>query len=213
MTENGKPVETAQTRDLLLRVQGGDLRAFNELFTQHRAALHRAVVRRLGRSLRGCLDPSDVVQDVQLEAMRRMADYLARRPMRFRPWLLRTAMERLLKVRRYFTAARRDCGREQQLSASYTSLSGHSPFFATADPTPSKQLAARDLACRLHAILDRLPEPDRVILRMRAFEGLSYEEAGGRLKIEPATARKRYGRALLRLRALLLADGLTESHL
>jgi len=56
-------------------------------------------------------------------------------------------------------------------------------------------------------------EPDRAILRMRAFEGLSYEAAGSRLQIEPATARKRHGRALLRLRALLLADGLTESHL
>jgi DNA-directed RNA polymerase specialized sigma24 family protein len=48
---------------------------------------------------------------------------------------------------------------------------------------------------------------------LRALEGLSYENVGARLEIEPATARKRYGRALLRLRVLLLADGLTESHL
>jgi DNA-directed RNA polymerase specialized sigma24 family protein len=43
------------------------------------------------------------------------------------------------------------------------------------------------------------------------IEDLPYEEVGRRLEIEPATARKRYGRALLRLRSLLLADGLKES--
>ena len=84
---------------------------------------------------------------------------------------------------------------------------------AAADPTPSRQAAARDMASRLHAVLGRLPEPDRAILGMRTFEGLSYEEAASRLEIDPAAARKRYGRALLRLRAALLAEGLTESHL
>ena len=48
---------------------------------------------------------------------------------------------------------------------------------------------------------------------MRAFEGLTYEQAGARLGIDPAAARKRYGRALLRLRTLLFAEGLPESHL
>jgi DNA-directed RNA polymerase specialized sigma24 family protein len=48
---------------------------------------------------------------------------------------------------------------------------------------------------------------------MRAIDGLTYDEAGAALAIEPAAARKRYGRALLRLRTLLLAEGLTESHL
>ena len=84
---------------------------------------------------------------------------------------------------------------------------------AAAGPTPSQQAAARDAAGRLHAVLGRLPEPDRAILAMRMFEGLSYEEAAARLAIEPAAARKRYGRALLRLRTSMLAEGLTESTL
>jgi RNA polymerase sigma factor (sigma-70 family) len=71
--------------------------------------------------------------------------------------------------------------------------------------------ASRDEASRLHAVLGRLPDRDRAILGMRTFEGLSYEEAACRLGIEPAAARKRYGRALLRLRASLLAEGQTES--
>jgi len=46
---------------------------------------------------------------------------------------------------------------------------------------------------------------------MRTFENLPYEEIGYVLAIEPAAARKRHGRALLRLERLLREDGLKES--
>jgi RNA polymerase sigma-70 factor (ECF subfamily) len=213
MTDNGQPAENEETRLLLLRAQAGDTRAFDELFAQHRPALLSVVDRRLGKSLRGRIDPSDVVQEAQLEVIERMADYVARRPMPFRTWLLRTAVERLWKLRRHAAAARRDIGREQPLPNSDSSSRGHDSPVVAAGSTPSQQAVACELASRLHSVLERLPEPDRTILGMRAFEGLSYEEAGSQLEIDPAAARKRYGRALLRLRALLLADGLTESHL
>jgi RNA polymerase sigma-70 factor (ECF subfamily) len=58
-----------------------------------------------------------------------------------------------------------------------------------------------------------LPQLDREILLMRTFEGLSFEEVGYVLEIEPAAARKRHGRALLRLHKLLTDTGLTESQL
>jgi RNA polymerase sigma-70 factor, ECF subfamily len=211
MTNDERPDETDETRNLLLKVEAGDPRAFDELLARHRPSLYRVVVRRLGSSLRGRMDPSDVVQEAQIDAINRLAEYFERRPMPFRAWLLRTAAQRLLKLRRHATAARRDVGRERPLPEGDSS--GASRSIAAVGPTPSQQLAARDLASRLHTVLDRLPEADRAILRMRALDGLSYEEAGARLEIDPAAARKRYGRALLRLRALLLADGLTESHL
>jgi RNA polymerase sigma-70 factor, ECF subfamily len=213
MMGKGQPAETEATRDLLSRAQAGDSRAIDELFARHRAALHSVVVRRMGRSLRGRIDPSDVVQEAQLEVIERMPEYVVRRPMPFRSWLLRTAVERLWKLRRHATASRRDIGRERPLPDGDSSSLGHDSPIVAAGPTPSQQAATSDLASRLHSVLERLPEPDRTILGMRTFEGLSYEEAGSRLEIDPAAARKRYGRALLRLRALLLADGLTESHL
>jgi RNA polymerase sigma-70 factor (ECF subfamily) len=213
MTEDNDLAETDETRDLLRRAGAGDPRAFVALFARHRAALHRAVARRLGGVLRARIDPSDVVQDVQIDALNRLSEYLGRRPMPFRHWLFRTAIERVSKLRRHALAARRDAGRERPLSLFDSSSPGPARQLSSASPTPSQQAAARDAAGRLHAAMGRLPEPDRAILNMRAFEGLSYEEAGSRLKIDPAAARKRYGRALLRLRTLLIAEGLTESHL
>ena len=42
MTDNATPAEADETQELLLRIQGGDPQAFDELFARHRAEVHRA---------------------------------------------------------------------------------------------------------------------------------------------------------------------------
>jgi DNA-directed RNA polymerase specialized sigma24 family protein len=59
----------------------------------------------------------------------------------------------------------------------------------------------------------RLPEADQEILLLRTYEGLSNQEAAYVLGLDPATASKRHGRAVLRLHRLLVEDGLTGSQL
>jgi RNA polymerase sigma-70 factor, ECF subfamily len=209
MSRNYEERETDETIELLDRAHHGDAEAFDRLFGRHREGLRRVVARRLDRSLRGRLDPSDVVQEAQMEALKRLSDYLGRRPMPFRDWLFRTAVERLFKLRRHALAARRDVGREQGFPAS-EATTGARPRLSHGT-TPSQQLAERERSARLARLLKTLSDADRTILELRVIEDLPYEEVGRRLEIEPATARKRYGRALLRLRSLLLADGLKES--
>ncbi len=219
--KRGRENEADASGGLLRRALAGDAGAFDELFGRDRAAVHRAVARRMGPSLKGRLDPSDVVQETHVEAFRRLEDFAGRRPMPFRTWLICTALQQVARLRQHATARRRDLGRERPLGrspASATSSTAGAPAAAelaipAAGPTPSRHAEARDAAARLHAVLGALPGPDRTILAMRTFEGLSYEEAAARLGIEPAAARKRYGRALLRLRASLIAEGLTESTL
>jgi RNA polymerase sigma-70 factor (ECF subfamily) len=203
--------ETALTRELLLKAQAGDRGAYEDLFARHRATLRRVVAGRIGPLLRRRIDPSDVVQEAQIDALERLADYIQRRPMPFRLWLIRTAVERLLKIERHALASRRDILRDRPLYGD--AAAGRSARIIAAGSTPSRHLAAREQATRISALLDQLPEADRSILRMRAILGLGYDEAAARLAIEPAAARKRYGRALLRLRTLLVAEGLAESHL
>jgi RNA polymerase sigma-70 factor (ECF subfamily) len=214
MTDEPHAAGSDDSSGLLRRARDGDPAAYDELFGRHRAELHQAIARRLGPSLRRRVDPSDVVQEAQVEALERLDEYAGRRPMPFRSWLLRTALQRVGKLRRHATASRRDQRRDRPLEAPDDSAPAARGRATVAHgPTPSQQAAARNLADVLHAVLGRLPEPDRAILGMRTFEGLSYDEAASRLQIEPAAARKRYGRALLRLRAALLAEGLTESTL
>ena len=155
--------------------------------SRHRAALRRVVARRLRPFLRRRIDPSDVVQEAQIDALNRLADYIERRPMPFRPWLIRTAIERLLKLQRHALTGRRDIGRDQPLCGDAQERA--SPETMMGGSTPSQECAAREQADRLSTYLEQLPAADRAILRMRAIEGLSYEEAGLQLAIDPAAAR------------------------
>jgi RNA polymerase sigma-70 factor (ECF subfamily) len=184
---------------------------FGEAAACHRTELQRAVARRLDRSLRARIDPSDVVQEAHVEALERLSGYVAKRPLPLGIWLYRTAVQRLLKLRQHAQATRRDIRRDRSLRNSHVSCPDHD--IPAQGPTPSQQLAAQERTGRLSVLIQRLSESDQEILELRVFQSLPYEDLGARLSIEPAAARKRYGRALLRLRSLLLADGLTESRL
>src|SRR5262245_59382292 len=199
----------AETCRLLEEARSGDESAFDRLFARHRPGLHRFVALRLDRRVQARLDPSDVVQETQLEAYRRMDDFLKRRPMPFRVWLRKTAYERLLKLRRHHAEAeRRSVGRERGLP-DRSSLLLARPFLDKGS-SPSRQLARGELVRRVRQALAGLSETDREVLLMRSVDELPYREIGCILDLDPAAARKRYGRALLRLRKLLLDADLLE---
>src|SRR5258708_5691482 len=108
--------DSEDTVRLLVQAQAGDRGAFEQLFARHRPFLRQVVSLRIDPRLRARVDPSDVVQETQLEAYRRLGDFLQRQPMPFRIWLRKTACERLLKIREHHVAAaRRSLQREVQL--------------------------------------------------------------------------------------------------
>src|SRR5690242_8360213 len=98
--------DSEETRRLLSRAEAGDRCAFERLFGRHRDGLFRVIEARLDAKVRARVDASDVVQEAQLEAFRRLPDYLVRRPMPFWLWLRKTAQERLLVARRQHLGAR-----------------------------------------------------------------------------------------------------------
>jgi RNA polymerase sigma-70 factor (ECF subfamily) len=201
--------DSAQTQALLAQIARGDRQALERLLDRYRPGLHSFVEARLDLKLRARLDPSDVVQEAQLEVVRRMDDFLRRRPMPFHLWVRKTTYERLLNLRRdHRTRSRRSVDREEAFP-DRSSLLLARPLLS-GGPSPSQQLAARELAGRVSHAVAQLAEPDREILLMRHGEELPYGEIAGLLEIEPAAARKRYGRALIRLQKVLTDNGLLE---
>ncbi len=202
--------DSAETCDLLQQVAQGDRQALGRLLQRYRGHLQAFIEARLDPRVRSRVDPSDVVQEVQMEVTRRMDDFLHRSPMPFHLWVRRTAYERLLKVQREHRGrARRSVNREVPLP-DRSSLILAKPLLASTS-TPSQQLAAREFADRVGMAVAELAEEDRQILLMRHMEGLNYAEVARLLDIEAGAARKRYGRALLRLRKVLKDHGLLES--
>jgi RNA polymerase sigma-70 factor (ECF subfamily) len=204
--------DSAETSGLLAQAGAGERRAFERLFDRHRAYLLRVVAARLDSGASARIDPSDVVQEAQLEAYRRLPDYLAARPMPFRLWLRKTAQERVLMARRQHLQARRRSATREVPLPDRSSLLLARPFLA-AGSTPSQKLRRVELADRVRQAVARLTEADQEILLLRTYEGLSNQEAAYVLGLDPATASKRHGRAVLRLHRLLVDGGLTESQL
>ena len=201
--------DSTETCGLLEQVRQGDRQALDRLLTRHRPGLVAFVEARLDPRLRARLDPSDVVQESLLEVVQRMSDFLDRRPMPFHLWVRKTVYERLLNARRDHRAAKRSVNREVALPDP-SSLLLAKPLLP-GGPSPSQQLAARELADRVSRAVAGLAEADREVLLMRHAEELSYEEIACLLDLEASAARKRYGRALLRLRKVLKEHGLLES--
>src|SRR6516225_6190294 len=93
--------DSADTQRLLHDVQGGDTWALDQLFARHRPYLKQLVELHLDSRLRQRVDPSDVVQEAQLEATRRLEAYLKQPAMPFRLWLRQLAQDRILMMQRY----------------------------------------------------------------------------------------------------------------
>jgi len=163
---------------------------------------------RMDRALQWRVDASDVVQEVLVEANRRLRDYLAEpSPMPFHLWLRHMAQDRLIDAhRRHRVAQRRSIDREQPLAAqggidhSTIELAGQ-----LRDPqlTPSAAATWQETLRRFQEAVERLDDIDREIILMRHFEKLSNQEAAQVLGLTSAAASMRYLRAVRRLRALL----------
>src|SRR5262245_43387009 len=88
-------MDDAETARHLERAQAGDRSAVGALFEAHRLRLERLMTLRLDRRLRGRVDAADVVQDVFLEAARRIESYVEHPDMPFFLWLRFLANQRL----------------------------------------------------------------------------------------------------------------------
>jgi RNA polymerase sigma-70 factor (ECF subfamily) len=190
-------------------VSQGNRQALDRLLARHQPELEAFSRIHLDTGLRARLDPSDLVQEVQLEAVERIHDFLERRPMPFHLWIRKTAYQRLLHLRkRHRTAARRSVEREVPLP-DRSSLLLAAPLLA-GGLSPSEQAESREQAERISQAVAELAEADRELLLMRHAQDMPYEEIALLLDVEPAAARKRYGRALIRLQKVLLKHGLLE---
>lgn len=110
--------DSSETQELLQHAQGGDRQAVEGLLARHREALVRLVALRLDRAVARRVDASDIVQDVLVEANRRLDDYLRERKLPFHLWLRQIAQDRMIDAhRRHRGAARRSIDRERPLTA------------------------------------------------------------------------------------------------
>ncbi|TWT47288.1 sigma-70 family RNA polymerase sigma factor [Botrimarina hoheduenensis] len=195
------------TEKLLNNVRGGDPDARNRLFDRHREAIRRMIDLRMDRVLERRVDASDIVQDVLIEANRRLTDYLKNPVMPFHLWLRQMAKDRLIDAhRRHRVAARRSMDREQPLNAASKdeqSAIDLAVQLSDRELTPAAAATWRELQRRFQEACDQLDPQDQEIIVMRHFERLSNTEVAVALNLSAQAASMRHLRAMRRLRTFL----------
>lgn len=187
--------------------KAGDEQAVNGLLDRHRNALRRLVQMRLDRKVKQRVDVSDVVQDVLIEANRRLQDYLEDPKISFHLWLRQIARDRMIDAyRRHRGSAKRSVDREQPLAVPQ-GMNESTIFLAgqICDPelTPAAAATQKEMAQKVENAIAELADADSEIIIMRHYEQLSNQEIAEALELSEPAASMRYLRALRRLKEVL----------
>ncbi len=196
-------------------IRKGDVDALARFFTRHRERLRRMVLFRLHPRLKNRLDPDDVLQEVYLDAVRRIEHCKGEDEGTVYVWLRLIAQQTLIDAhRRHLGAAARDAGREVRIDEK-RARDGISVTIADGllaqRSTPSRKAVRREEGERLAQAIEGMEEIDREVIALRHFEDLSNAEVARVLGIEPKAASARYVRALRRLREILEQLGIDST--
>jgi len=201
--------DAEKTQDLLAGAKSGNADAVNRLMERHRDSLRRMVQLRLDQKIQRRIDVSDVVQDVLIEANRRLQDYLqTANGMPFHLWLRQIAQDRIIDAhRRHRASIKRSVDRERPLAV--PAAGDHSTIELAAQLcdrqlTPAAAATQHEQAQLVEAAIAKLPDQDCEIIIMRHYEQLSNQEIAQSLGLTEPAASMRYLRAIRRLKELMV---------
>lgn len=199
--------ESDKTRELLAGARQGNESALNELMDRHREALRHLVRMRLDRRVQRRVDVSDVVQDVLIEANRRLKTYLENPVMPFHLWMRQIARDRIIDAhRRHRGSARRSVDRELPAVVA-ANMPGSSlnlvNQLVAGDKSPSMQVLEEEMARKVEGAIASLDETDAEVIIMRHYEQLTNQEIATALGLSEPAASMRYLRAVRRLREII----------
>jgi RNA polymerase sigma-70 factor, ECF subfamily len=171
-------------KELVRRVQNGDRRAFDLLFSRYQ---HK-IVNLVSRYLRDSEDVQDVVQEAFIKAFKALPRF--RGESAFYTWLYRIAIN---TAKNHIVArSRRPPGVDVEVE--------DAEHFDGADAlraleNPESELAKDQLSAEIDAAIADLPDDLRSAVTLREFDGLTYEQIAEIMECPVGTVRSRIFRA------------------
>lgn len=184
-----------RTRKLLKDWHEGDGNALEQLLEENLDWLRDHIRKRMGGRLREMMETVDVLQDVAIDAMRYSPRFVVSDQRQFRALLGKMIENNLRDKRRWSQAERRSAKEVSIPSDSVLELD-----LGEREPArPDVEAARADLREWMRLALEFLDDGDRRIVRLREFEGKTFNEIGALFDLEPNTVRMRFRRALAKL--------------
>ena len=192
--------EPLSTQLLIQQVQEGDRAALDELCARYLPRVLAAVRIRLGAKLRQKLESSDIVQDVMIEAFRKVKSFDFATEGAFLKYLNRVVENRIRDQADRWATQKRDVTREVPLDKSRSPDLGI-PLIQVGDRaarTPSSIVSLSEDMDKLVEAMDRLgqqSEDYRELIIAAEIEGRSYKEIAEDAGSTPDAVRMKLTRA------------------
>ena len=201
MQTHGIPAE------LVRSLRTGDTDALGQLFTLCHDRLKQMIHFRLDHRLARRVDVEDVLQEVFIDAEKRISHFQkTAEDASAYVWLRLIALQTLQDThRRHLGAQVRDLSREQRIQDSSMQSTANSMAHLLVGhlTSPSQAIQRAEAIEQVNAALEKMPATDQEILALRNFEELTSTEVSEVLGIDPGAASLRYIRALKRLQQVL----------
>ncbi|MCX6543089.1 MAG: RNA polymerase sigma factor [Acidobacteria bacterium] len=194
MTTSNKTEADRSDRDLAARCRRGEMVAFEELYRRHSGRLYTVACRITGSAA----DAEDLLQDVFLQAFRRIDSY--RGEAALGTWLYRMAVNACLDHLR----SRK--GRERKVTDFIDDVESLEPV-ASPSWRPDRALDRIDL----ESAISRLPPSYRAAFVLHDVQGHEHHEVADMLGIAEGTSKSLLHKARLRLRAYLRGGSADEA--
>lgn len=191
--------------ELMLRLQGGDQVAFEQLVLRHQSPL----IGFFNRQLRDWQLAEDLSQETLLRVHRTAWDYLPRGM--YKAWMYRIARNLLIDTTRrrahdcLVHAAKGHHGdddREEMISRLSSEL-----------PLPDEQFDRQEFAHVVDDLLRHVPEEQRLTFNLYVYEGLSLPEVARAMESNLPTTKSRLRLAREKLREKLADRGIGDPNL
>jgi RNA polymerase sigma-70 factor (ECF subfamily) len=157
--------------ELMTRIQGGDEGAFRTLIERHQDRVYGTVARMMGGA---GPEVEEVAQDIFLRVWKSAGTYRAEG--KFTTWLM-TVVRNQVFTRAGQKNRRKDIDGEDFLDEE-TGESWMEQQPDAAVQSPAEALSLRDLERAVEEACRQLPENQRLVVHLRQYEGLEFEEIG-----------------------------------
>lgn len=189
---------------LIARARQRDEAALTELLQAHAQRLLDSIRAELGDRLRQRLESQDVVQQVYVDVLNSIDQFVDRGHDSFFAWLRRIALNRICDVdRQAFQTLKRagevragDLGHDDSLNPLFDALAGSLT-------SPSRAADRGNRGRLLRRALDQLSPDQREVIDLRYLRQLSVAETAAKMDRTERAVRSLCVRALIRLRELL----------
>ncbi|MEO8598231.1 MAG: RNA polymerase sigma factor RpoE [bacterium] len=183
--EFGLTTERDIDKRLVERVQHGDKKAFELLFSKYQRKLMRLV----SRLVRDQAEAEDVVQEAFIKAYRALPQF--RGDSAFYTWLYRIGIN---TAKNYLVTQGRRAPTSTDADVEEAETFDDGEHLRDIN-TPESMLATKQIAQTVNLAMESLPDELRTAISLREIEGLSYDEIADVMECPIGTVRSRIFRA------------------